>query len=270
MPKGCAVNENLKTKRLGEERFNNNGELMKIVEYNKYMDVIVEFQDEHKYRVHTNYGNFINGSVKNLFAKSVYGIGITGDKYPTKVNNVRKKEYEAWMGVLERCFKNDDEKHPTYKNATCCKEWLYYPNFYEWLHNQENFDKWYNGRRWCVDKDILVKGNKVYSPDTCCLVPDNINILFIKSNALRGDLPIGVSIHPLHKGKYYAQMSITKNGKRKNMFLGLHKTVEEAFVSYKTEKEKYIKQIAEDEYAKGNITKVCYDAMMAYQVEITD
>lgn len=173
--------------------------------------------------------------------------------------------------MLERCYsercKNDQ---PAYRDVTCCEEWLYYPDFYEWLHSQENFEKWYNGSRWCLDKDILVKGNKIYSPDTCCLVPNNANVLFIKSNALRGDLPIGVSRHPTHKDKYYVQFSTSKHNKRRNVFIGLYKDVNEAFIAYKTAKEEYIKQVADEEYELGNITQKCKDAMYAYKVEITD
>ena len=244
---------------------------MKIIEYNNTSNVIVEFQDEYKFKVNTTYGSFTHGNIKNLFAKSVFGVGITGDKYPTKINGIREKEYEAWHGMLERCYcKKTKEKQPTYKDATCCEEWLYYPNFYEWLHNQENFDKWYRGKRWCIDKDILIKGNKLYSPNTCCLVPNNVNVLFIKSDAVRGNLPIGVSIHPQHHDKFYVQMSISKNNKRKNKFIGLYKNVNDAFNAYKKAKEKHIKQVAQEEYDNDNITKKCYDAMMNYEVEITD
>lgn len=38
----------------------------------------------------------------------------------------------------------------------------------------------------------------------------------------------------------------------------------------KKHKEEIIKRVAEDEYSKGRITKICYDAMMNYEVEITD
>lgn len=265
------VDDDLKNERLGEEKYNNNGELMKIVEYNKSRDIVVEFQDKYKYKTHTKYQCFINGSIKNPFAKSVYGVGITGNKYPTRINGVHTKEYEAWKRMLERCFDEKFKKDkPTYKDVSVCNEWLYYPNFYDWLHSQDNFDKWYNGNRWCIDKDILIKGNKIYFPDTCCLVPNHVNLLFIKSNALRGDLPIGISRHPSHKGKYYVQLSVSKDGKRKNMFGGLHNSIDEAFAVYKIEKESHIKQVAKEEYAEGNITKACYDAMIDYEVEITD
>jgi hypothetical protein len=69
-----------------------------------------------------------------------------------------------------------------YKNVSCCKEWFLYDNFYEWLHKQENFEIWKNMPRSALDKDILVKGNKVYGPDTCCLVPNYVNSLFISRN----------------------------------------------------------------------------------------
>lgn len=260
-----------KDDKIGELGYNNNNELMKIIEYNNSSDITVEFQDKYKYKVHTQYGNFKNGNVKNAFSKSIYGVGITGNKYPTRINGIKEKEYELWKRMLERCYnKKTKEKQPTYKDVTCCEEWLYYPNFYEWIHSQENFDKWYNGKQWCIDKDILLKGNKIYSPEVCCLVPNNVNVLFIKSDATRGDLPIGVSIHPQHKNKYYVQFSASKGDKRKNVFVGLYKNIEEAFNAYKIAKEKYIKQIAQEEYKKGNIIKRCYDAMMSYEVEITD
>ena len=148
--------------RLGEEKYSNQECLMKIVEYNKATDIVVEFQDGYKARVHTNYNAFKKGMVVNPYYTSVYGVGIRGNKYPTKINGDMTKEYETWFQMIRRCF-NKREREPTYKNVNCCDEWLLYENFYEWLHNQENFDRWLNGEKWTIDKDILVKGNKIYS-----------------------------------------------------------------------------------------------------------
>lgn len=198
----------------------------------------------------------------------VYGVGISGNKYPISINNKNTKEYKAWGHVLERCYSEKyKEKHPTYKNVTCCDEWLYYPNFYEWLHSQENFEKWYNGERWAIDKDILNKNNNIYSSTTCCLVPHNVNGLFTKSNKIRGCLPIGV----VEQNDKF--LSFCKNyliSKKYHKYLGSYNSPEEAFLIYKTYKEDLIKQVAEIEYEAGNITKQCYDAMMNYEVEITD
>lgn len=252
--------------RLGEEKLNNQGCLMKVAEYNTCNDILIEFQDSYKCKLHTTYQHFKDGSVKNPYYPTIYGIGIVGNKYLRYKDYKPLKEYTTWSGVLRRCFDSvESTKYPTYQDATCCNEWLLYENFYEWLHNQENFDKWLNGRMWCLDKDILIKHNKVYSPETCCLVPNNVNTLFVKCDAARGDLPIGVSYNKINH-KYISEYS----GRNTRNHIGCYDTSIEAFYAYKKEKEAYIKQVAQEEYDKGNITKKCYDAMMAYEVEATD
>lgn len=252
--------------RLGEERFNNQNCLMKIVKYNDANNIIVEFQDEYVAKVHTSYRHFINGKVKNPFYKSVFNVGIVGEKYQTKINNKHIKEYIAWSGMLERCFDiKYKENRPAYEYVTCCNEWLNFENFYEWLHSQSNFNKWYDGKRWALDKDILIRGNKFYSPESCCLVPINVNSLFVKNDMLRNELPIGVRKSG-NKFSAYCQNPFT----RKREYIGIYFTPEEAFYAYKKYKENLIKQIAELEYSQGNIIKKCYDAMMNYEVEITD
>ena len=143
-------------KHLYEEKYNNQGCLMKIIEYNKASDIVVEFQDEHKYKVRTIYGNFKSGSIRNPYHPSIYGFGITGCKYPTKENGVSTKEYNAWIDMLKRCFiEKTKDKQPSYRNVECCKEWLNFEVFCDWLHSQPNFSKWKNGKRWAIDKDIL-------------------------------------------------------------------------------------------------------------------
>ena len=92
---------------------------------------------------------------------------------------------------------------------------------------------------WCLDKDILVKGNKIYSPETCCFVPKGINLLFGKNNAKRGNYPIGVC-------KFKNKFQATINIKGKTISLGHFDTPEEAFEAYKTAKEAYIKEVADE------------------------
>lgn len=239
---------------------------MKIIEYSNYMDIVIEFQDKYKARIKTQYSHFLSGEIKNPYYKSVFGIGMIGNKYPKSIDGKITKEYNTWNGMLRRCFdakcKNN---HPTYQNAICCDEWLLYENFYEWLHKQENFEKWISLDKGGIDKDIIVKGNKVYSPNTCCLVPISVNNLFIKSDASRNKLPIGVS---KRENVFLSRCNNPITNQRD--YLGTYKTSEEAFLVYKQHKENLIKQVAEIEYNKGNIIKQCYDAMMNYKVEITD
>lgn len=239
---------------------------MKIVKYTAYKEIIVEFQDDYNALVSTRYDHFLDGSVKNPYYPSVYGKGMIGNKYPSVVNGKKTKEYQAWVNILQRCFdKEYKDKHYTYKDVTCCKEWLLFENFYEWMHSQENFDKWLNNNRWAVDKDIIVKDNKTYSPNTCCLVPHNINLLFTKNNKCRGTLPIGVE---KYRNKFKSSCMNPFTNKRD--FLGCYETIEFAFQAYKEYKEYLIKQIAKIEFGNGNITRRCYDAMIKYIVKIDD
>lgn len=252
---------------LYEEKHNNQGSLMKIVECLENGKIIVEFQDDYKFKVGSLYGNFKSGSIKNPFHPSIYGVGITGNKYPRSINCKMTKEYDTWIHILQRCF--DDrlkEKQPSYIDKECCDEWLYYPNFYEWLHSQPNFDKWYHGKRWAIDKDILVKRNKVYSPETCCLIPQNVNCLFLKREAERGNYPIGVR----YKDGEGFIATCRNPFIDKAEDLGSYSTPERAFQAYKAYKEDIIKQVAEVEYKAGNITEECCQAMMTYEVEIED
>ena len=253
-----------KNERFGEEQFNNQGCLMKIIKYNNSKDVVIEFQDEYKSIVHATYQAFISGTVKNPYYPSVCNIGIIGNKYPASINKKLLKENIAWRSMIERCFdKKIKDDYPTYNNVTCCEEWLLYENFYEWIHLQSNYEKWLNGDCWAIDKDIIAKGNKIYSPEMCSLVPKNVNGLFVKKDQCRGGLPIGVRKH----GKHF-RATYSCNGK--NVNIGTFFTPEEAFFAYKTYKENYIKQVAQEEFDKGNITQKCYEAMMRYEVEITD
>lgn len=238
---------------------------MRIVEYNNSSDMFVEFQDEHKAIVHAAYRDFKDGNIKNPYSPNVYG-GKIGIKYPSKNNGEMTKEYNTWIDMLQRCFdKEYKQKHPTYEDVTCCEEWLLFENFYEWLHSQENFEQWNSGKRWHIDKDIIVKNNKVYSAETCCLVPHIVNGLFAKSDAIRGDLPIGVS---RFRDGFQAQCKNPFiNGAKR---LGLYSSPIQAFQAYKVYKEDLIKEVAKIEYSIKNINKLCYESMMSYVVEIDD
>lgn len=251
---------------LQEEKLNNQGCLMRIVEYNKANDIMVEFQDEYKTKIRTQYCNFRSGSIKNPYYPSLYNVGIVGTKYPRSINCKNIKEYETWKCILRRCY--DDKvknRQPTYNGVICCDDWLKYENFYEWLHSQPNFDKWYKGNRWAVDKDIFIKKNKTYSPDTCCLVPQNVNCLFLKREAERGEYPIGVRYRD---DGFIAACRNPFVDKAEE--LGSYSTPERAFQAYKAYKEDIIKQVADIEYKSGNITEECYKAMINYEVEIDD
>ena len=266
-----------KIDRTGETNISNEGCAMKIVEYNNRNDIIIQFEDEHKYRVHTQYGNFQKGKCKNPFYPSVLGHGYMGVDKEGNVpkiselkdgKSVATWEYDRWRKMLIRCFDSKlKERKPTYKDVSCCSRWLCFVNFLEDLEVLKQEYNWSENETLNLDKDILYKGNKIYSLENCVLVPDWINLLFIKNDAKRGDCPIGVCYHKQCK-KYQARCHI--NGKLKG--LGLYNTIEEAFNAYKIAKENEIKRVAEDCVLKGYITKDgrLYNAMMGYQIKIDD
>lgn len=240
----------------------NEGYYMKVVKYNNYDDVIVEILDEYGHKVKTGMGNVKKGKVKNPYHRSVHNMGYFGvGKYKSRENYKLTNSYKFWKSMIQRCYdKSFLMSHPEYKECTVCEEWHNFQNFAKWFD-----DNYYNieERIMNLDKDILCKGNKIYSPSTCVFVPDNINLLFANHTVTRGKYPIGVT-YEKRRGMFDASMSVKKY---KN-HLGLFNTPEEAFYAYKTEKEKYIKEIA-DLY-RDRIPIKLYEALYAWKIEIDD
>ena len=250
--------------RLGETVIQNCGEVAVIVEYVNSMDITIQFKTTGEL-VKTRYDKFVGGNVKSHFTPSVYGVGIKGLEPTVDENGKELDSYKCWRGMLERCYSAKcQEKYPTYKGCSVSEGWLYYHNFKNWYN--ENYYE-IDGKTSHLDKDILVKGNKVYSPDTCVFVPNFINSLFTKSQKIRGELPIGVYYYKKNK-KYKAGLRVFKNGKSTKKHLGCFDTPNEAFEVYKKAKEEYIKEVA-DEY-KDKIPTKLYEAMYSYKVDIDD
>lgn len=258
-----------KIDRTGEENVNNFGSKMVITRYKKWDDVDVYFPEYNWIAKNIEYSNFKKGNVSCPYELRVYGVGYLGEgKHKVSGENGKAtKCYNTWYRMLERCYDEKfKEKHPTYKNCKVSEEWHNFQNFAEWY--SENFYE-IEGERMCLDKDILHKGNKIYSPENCIFVPQTINSLFTKSDKTRGDYHIGVSYNKRDK-KFVARCNVYdfEENKSKRKHLGCYNTPEKAFESYKQFKEKYIKEIAE--YYKNLIPRKLYDVLYNYKVEITD
>lgn len=159
-----------------------------------------------------------------------------------------------WRGMMGRCYGAQHTK--AYDGCEVCDEWKTYSNFKRWFDN--HYVKGYH-----LDKDILVKGNKIYSPDTCCFVPQRINSLLIRPHTKMHKYKPGVC---KHYDKFQAQMQ-TLDG---HVFIGTFETEDEAFYAYKNAKESYIKEVARDYYSRGAITENVYNALMNWNIEPTD
>jgi len=249
-----------KLERIGETMINNQGEEMGIIEYNNRRDITITFKST-KEIIKTSYDEFKKGKVKSHFSPTVFGVGITGITQITDENKKQLDSYMCWVNMLRRCYTNKyQERFPTYIGCTVSEEFKIYAKFKKFYDGN-----YYEIKELCrteLDKDILHKGNKVYSKENCVFVPQVINGLFIKQQNRRGNLPIGVS---LNYKNYQAKCNDgIGNAKR----LGTYKTPELAFNVYKDFKEKLIKEVAEK--YKSQIPIKLYDAMYKYEIEITD
>ena len=250
--------------RVGQTVMQNCGELAYIVEYVSSKDITVQFKATGEL-VKTTYGTFIKGNVKSHFTATVFGVGITGLEPTRDENGELLDSYICWCDMLKRCYSAKyQQKYPTYIGCCVSEVWLYYSNFKK-FYNETYYEV--ENKTTQLDKDILIKGNKIYSPETCIFVPNFINTLFVKRQNDRGAFPIGVNYDKASK-KYRAQLNIFENGKKTRKNLGRFNTPEEAFKVYKQAKEAYIKKIA-DEY-KDKIPTKLYEAMYSYRVEIND
>ena len=232
----------------------------KIVKYNDCYDVEIQFVTT-GYETTVQLGHIKSGSVKDPYLPSVCGVGILGVKYPSKVNGVKTKEYKLWQSMLERCYSATYQKQrPTYEGCEVSDNFKSYEYFYEWCHKQIGF----SNQGWQLDKDLLIKGNKVYSESTCVFIPAEINLVLTKSNKTRGEHLIGVNWDKTNKA-FKARVNKSK-GKQEH--LGYFNTELEAYNAYKTAKESFVKEQAEK--WKGQIDPRAYSALMNYTVEITD
>ena len=232
----------------------------KVLKYNNAKDVEIQFLKT-GYETVARLGDIKNGEVKDPYLPSVYGVGVLGAKYPSRVNGVITKEYGLWKSMLRRCYSDAyKKKQPTYEGCEVSENFKSYEYFYEWCNKQIGFGSEY----WQLDKDLLVKGNKVYSEDSCVFIPKEVNTLLTKREALRGKHLIGVSWNK--KANAFIATVSKSTGKRE--YLGSFDTELEAFNAYKKAKESFVKEQAEK--WKGKIDDRAYEALMNYEVEITD
>ena len=228
---------------------------MKIIRYRIAGDITVEFQDKYRYTVNTTYNNFTKG-IKNPYDRSIYGVGYlgVGKHLAHDSNGINTKIYDTWTNMLERCYNEKlRDKHPAYANCIVADEW----------HNFQTFADWYiasfyevKNERMHLDKDILFKDNNFYSPYTCLIVPQRINMIFMKKPKTKDvDLPNTIN-------RCVTGFSASYNGKS----LGVFKTLKEAVFAHDYHQRIHILKVTE-EY-RDKIPKKVYNALINYNKEI--
>lgn len=250
-----------KSDRIGETNVNKYGNKMKIIKYNHSKDIDVLFEDYNCVAKNKHYIYFKNGTLTSPYDRTIYEKGYLGEgKYKKSIDNIPTILYYKWNEMFDRCYNEKYlKRQPTYIGCSVCEEWFNFQNFAQWY--EDNYYEVSN-EKMCLDKDILFKNNKIYSPSTCVIVPNSINILFTRNELHRTDNPIGVCEY---KDKFIARCKV--NGK--STHIGIFNTREEAFYDgYKPFKENNIKRMA-DEY-KNFIPNKLYVAMYNWEVSIND
>lgn len=194
-----------------------------------------------------------NSTARDPYKRTVLGVGYLGvGEYKATENCKSTKAHAAWLGAMSRCYSDCfQRKCTTYEGCTVSKEWHNFQKFAHWYYNQVGWQENYH-----LDKDILVKGNKVYSAETCCLVPPEINSLFQVYSIKKSGLPVGVFNHRNNRFKSMVKIDDSE------VFLGVYDTIEEAKRAYSSVKNMYVK-LKVEKY-KGKISDIAYNTIYNY------
>ena len=232
------------------------------IEDNYYRNLIPVTWKEHRaIRQYVDAGGFDTEEIVQqvidelLYKPTVLGVGYWG--MPDV--DTHHWTYVRWVDMLTRCYSEKHQsKYPNYIGCTVDPEWHNYANFKRWA--EENYYE-VGGEPVELDKDILKKGNNVYSRENCIFVPKSINSLFVNCRAVRGALPVGVD---QIDSSYRARMRYCG----KQILIGTYETPEQAFDAYKAYKEKFIADMAER--YRGRIPERLYEAITRWEVGIDD
>jgi hypothetical protein len=242
--------------RVNEKSINFQGYEMLVIKSDGAKNLTIQFNDAQKsIRHNVSYREFIKGSVKNLYHSDIFGVGYFGEgSYTARVEGKMSKCYTTWINMLNRCYnKLNHKQQTTYKDVIVCEEWYNFQNFAKWFY--ENFKP--HMQHWQLDKDLICFSCKIYSPETCSLLPSEINVIFQnqilnESTGIRGVYKEG--------NKYVA--SISKFGKQ--CYLGIFDTLNEAKYAYNTAKKDYLKEVS-DNWRNVLSDKIC-DAIRDFDI----
>lgn len=177
----------------------------------------------------------------------IFGVGINDADYLINQYAVENGKYNlvwrcpfyvTWKNMLKRCYsENALAKDPSYRGVTVCSEWLILSNFKAWMISQD-----WQGK--ALDKDLLIPGNKVYSPETCVFVDAKINTFTIDRARSRGNYLIGVSWNKARQ-KFLSCCRNPFTGKNEN--LGYFHDELEAHLAWKKRKHELACQLADSD-----------------------
>lgn len=186
-------------------------------------------------------------------ARKVRGVGINDADYVVQVRETlgyvdgKQKQrivwecpyYSTWTRMLDRCYSKTFHKHrPSYIGCSVCKEWHIFSNFKAWMETQD-----YEGLQ--LDKDLLIRGNRVYSPESCCFISLQVNSFLLEGSTRRGAYKIGCYLDK-RRNKFHASCTNPFKGPGVKEFLGYFSSEDEAHKAWLVKKLELAKLLAHD------------------------
>ncbi len=206
-------------KHLGN-KYDTNCGMLEVIKYINSRNVLVRFVNTGHVKT-ARMDDIKNGEVKDPFYPSVLGVGfLGGGEHKVSINGKKTKAYICWKSMLERCYSAKRHKeNPTYIGCTVHPDWHNFQTFAAWYYKNHPDD----GKKYDLDKDIIVKGNRVYSPETCMFVSHEKNMVeaHAKSYTFRSPNGAVTKVYNLNKfcrdnGLHQVFMSQVHSGKRKS------------------------------------------------------
>lgn len=209
-----------------------------VIEYKSAFEVYVKFLNSGSVSK-VAAGNLRKGLVRDFLGKTVFGVGYFGvgphlARYPGR-GGACTKEYNTWNSMMMRCYgsNRDASMLRNYGDCIVCDEWHNYQTFADWCQTQP--EMLCEGSS--LDKDILVKGNREYSPENCCFVPSAINTAVTSAKHTNTTGSAGVWNQ---NGSFVAEITLCGEG----FAIGSFDTLDKAAYMRKSIKEAYIRGLA--------------------------
>lgn len=118
------------------------------------------------------------GEVRDRYAPNICGVACIGDINVPNKRCIERKIYDTWKNMIYRCYNPNCSSYKTYggNGVTVCNQWLCFENFYEDIQRLPGYNKdLIMNNILELDKDIINRSEKQYSPQTCqwVLVSEN-------------------------------------------------------------------------------------------------
>ena len=225
----------------------------KIIKYVSAKEVLVKFLKTGT-EVWCTRKNAFEGGVKDKYFPTICGVGYYGNALPKRSHPKIERIYNVWSKMIRRCYDAEYKQFKDYSDCSVSENFACFEYFLSWYLSQVGSDK----NNWQLDKDLLIKGNRVYSAEACCLVPPEINTLLTRYTKNSDTC----------KGVYYNKRLSKFSAHLLGKYIGLFTTEIEAFQAYKAAKESYIKEVANKWEEQIDIR--LYNSLINWEISFDD